>query len=55
MQITQEQLHNIRELLEDTIEYYCDQELVSGELAWNCVEALGEAKVAEIRGELTLQ
>ena len=52
MQISEEQLNRLRELVEDTIEYYCDQELVSGELAWTCVEVLGTAKIAELRGEL---
>ena len=52
MQISEEQLNTLRELVEDAIEYYCDKELVSGELAWTCVEALGTAKIAEIQGEL---
>ena len=50
MQITKEKAHELRELLEDTVEYYCDQNMISGETAWTCVECLGIAKVAQIRG-----
>ena len=40
----------LRELLEDTIEYYCDNEMVSGEVAWAITECLAIAKQAEIKG-----
>ena len=52
MQISCEQLRELTEVIEDTIEYYCDKEQVSGELAWTCVECLATAKLAELRGEL---
>ena len=52
MQISREQLRELTEVIEDTIEYYCDKEQVSGELAWTCVECLATAKLAELRGEL---
>ena len=52
MQISREQLRELTEVIEDTIEYYCDKEQVSGELVWTCVECLATAKLAELRGEL---
>lgn len=50
MQITREAAQEIRELLEDTVEYYCDQNLISGELIWTVVECLAVAKQAEFKG-----
>ena len=50
MQITKEQLTELRELVEDTVEYFCDENRVSGETAWTCVECLGTAKLAELKG-----
>ena len=52
MQITREALTELTEVLEDTVEYYCDQQTVSGELVWTVVESLATAKLAELRGEL---
>ena len=52
MQITQAQLQQLTELVEDTIEYYCDQNMASGQLAWSVVECLAVAKQAELQGEL---
>ena len=52
MQISREQLQELTEVIEDTIEYYCDKEQVSGELAWTCIECLATAKLAELRGQL---
>lgn len=51
MQITQAQLQMLTELVEDTIEYYCDQNMTSGQLAWSVVECLAVAKQAELQGE----
>ena len=53
MQISQAQLVQLTELIEDTIEYYCDQNMASGQLAWAVVECLAVAKQAELQGELT--
>ncbi len=52
MHITREDLIEVTELLEDTVQYYCDNNLISGELAWTIVESLGTMKLAEMRGEL---
>lgn len=50
MNIAPEQLQELREVTEDTVQYFCDQEIVSGELAWNCIHALAVAKLAEMEG-----
>lgn len=52
MNITREQLNDLTEILEDSLEYFCDNEQISGELAWTIVETLGTAKLAEIKGKL---
>ena len=52
MQISGPQLTELTEVIEDTIEYFCDKEQVSGELAWTVVECLCTAKIAELKGEL---
>ena len=50
LEISKAKAQELRELLEDTIEYFCDNELVSGELAWTITECLAIAKQAEIKG-----
>lgn len=52
MDISHDQLNELTEIIEDTIEYFCDHEQVSGELAWTCIEALAVAKLTEMRGVL---
>ena len=52
MQISHEKLQELTEIIEDTVEYACDQWMLSGELAWTVLECLAQAKQAEIRGEL---
>ena len=39
------QLIQLKEILEDTVEYFCDENMVSGETAWNMVGALADAKL----------
>ena len=50
MQISREALKELTEVLEDTIEYACDKECISGELAWTVVESLATAKLAQLKG-----
>jgi hypothetical protein len=46
-------LTELTQLNEDTAEYFCHENFpISGEVYWTCVQALAEAKLAEIRGEL---
>jgi len=53
MEISRPQLNEITEVIEDTVEYFCDQQTISGELGWTIVETLATAKLAELRGELS--
>ena len=50
MEISKEKAHELRELVEDTIEYFCDNERVSGELAWTMVECLAIASKLSSKG-----
>ena len=52
MNISRELSTELRELIEDSLEYFCDENRLSGELAWTVVECLATAKLAEMRGEL---
>ena len=52
MEISREQISEIQEVIEDTVQYFCDQHVVSGELVWILVECLATAKIAELKGEL---
>ena len=40
-----EQLMHLQALMEDSIEYYCDEHMVSGETAWTMVASLADAKL----------
>ena len=42
----------LRELLEDSIEYFCDQHMISGELAWLVTETLATAKLEQFKGNI---
>ena len=53
MNISRPQLKEITDVIEDTVEYACDQNQLSGELVWTVVETLATAKLAELRGELS--
>lgn len=50
--INRKLLDEVTEVVEDAIEYTCDQNTISGELAWTIVEALATAKLAQLRGEI---
>ena len=39
------------EILEDSVEYFCNENMVSGELTWIIVQTLAEAKIAQFKGE----
>ena len=52
MDISREQLDELTSVIEDTVEYACDQQMLSGELAWTVIECLAVAKLAELKGEL---
>ena len=50
--INRRDITEIRELIEDTMEYFCDDKMMSGEMAWTIVQCLATAKVAQLKGEL---
>ena len=52
MNITTEKHQQLIELIEDTVEYYCDENLVSGELVYTVLECYSIAKLAQLRGEV---
>ena len=52
MEITRDNLSELTEITEDTVEYFCDKECVSGLLAWTVIESLATAKLAELAGDL---
>ena len=47
----QEQLIEMMEVMEDTVEYFCDIHLVSGEIAWTMVASLADAKLGQFDHE----
>ena len=52
MEISRGQLKEFTEVIEDTVEYFCDQHAQSGEKTWAIIECLAIAKQAELQGEL---
>tara|TARA_B100000035_G_C20855403_1_gene489355 strand:- start:152 stop:322 length:171 start_codon:yes stop_codon:yes gene_type:complete len=56
MYTDRETLRAFEMLMEDTAEYFCDENFpTSGELYWTMVECFASAKLAELRGELEVQ
>lgn len=53
MEISREQLNELTEVVEDTVEYACDQYTMSGEKAWTIIYCLATAKLAELEGLVT--
>ena len=52
MNITQKALQELTEVIEDTVEYACDQHMLSGECAWTVVQCLAVTKLHELEGLL---
>ena len=52
MEYTKEQLFNhsaeLLELIEDVVAYYCDENMISGQLAYTIVEGIGVAKQIQL-------
>ena len=55
MNITEEQLSEFTELIDDTVEYFCDDKMLSGELIYTLLECYSIAKLKELKGELTYE
>ena len=51
MQIKRHQLRELQYLQEDIAEYFTDENMVSGETYWTCIESIAIAKLAELRGD----
>ena len=43
---------NLLELIEDIVEYYCDEEQISGELAYSIVGGISGAKLSQFPSSL---
>jgi len=41
----------LKGLIEDSVEHFCNEHMISGELTWLVVQTLAEAKLAQFRGE----
>lgn len=54
MQINQEDLVALKHLQEDMAEYFCDENSISGETYWTCLETLADIKLMELKGEVVL-
>ena len=52
MKLARPHLDEITDVIEDTVEYACDQYQLSGELVWTVLQCLATAKLAELQGEL---
>ena len=53
MQIDRDVLTDLKELQEDMCSHFVDENFpLTGDTYWTCVEALANAKLAELRGEL---
>ena len=40
------------ELIQDSVEFFCDENMVSGEVAYTILECYSVAKLAQMRGEI---
>lgn len=47
--VTPEVAHELRELMEDTVAQFCQENMISGELAWLMAGCVAEAKTAEFK------
>ena len=52
MQIKRHQLRELQYLQEDIAEYFTDENMVSGDTYWTCIESIAIAKLAELRGDI---
>ena len=54
MEISKEKHDKLFQIIEDAVEYFCDEERESGEIAWTIVECMATAKLAELQGLLVV-
>ena len=55
MHIERHQLRELQYLQEDIAEYFTDENMISGETYWTCVESVAITKLAELRGEIVYE
>ena len=53
MQIDRTQLDELNGILEDVASHFCEENMVSGETFWTCVECFATAKIAELKEHLS--
>lgn len=52
MNINKTQLDELNGLIEDTVAHFCDENMISGQAAWTCVEVFAMCKNLELAGIL---
>ena len=52
MQIKRHQLRELQYLQEDIAENFTDENMISGETYWTCIESIAIVKLAELRGDI---
>jgi len=52
MEMSRTQLAELTALFEDTAEYFCNENMISGEKLYTVLECFATAKLAELNGEL---
>ena len=50
--INREVMNQLKELIEDSVEYFCDDNMVSGEVSWTIIQCLATAKLAQLNDEV---
>ncbi len=50
--ISKDTLDEFQDLMEDTIAYFCDEYMISGEMAYVLMETFAQAKQEELAGTL---
>ncbi len=50
MNITQQQHDELFELIEDSVEFFCSENMVSGECVYTIIESIAQAKLAQMSG-----
>ena len=42
----------LQEIIEDSVSYFCDENMISGELAWLVTECFAKAKQEQFKGRM---
>ena len=50
--ISREVMNELKEIIEDSVEYFCDSNMISGEVSWTIIQCLCEAKLSQMKGEV---